>query len=110
MKFKSIPDMTTQSQARSKLRISDQDALLKWCRSNGYSLCQRDLETALTFDITRRETFEKPARTADFTLAVSDHDFSAQDASGILIAQGPELRGVLKRISAHLSGGVSAAG
>lgn len=95
--------MTTDTPGRSRLRISDQDALLKWCRSNGFSLIQRSAGSLLTFDIRQRAKPEASEGGADFVLTRDDHGFSVSDDSGETIAQGRELRDVLKRLSGHLA-------
>lgn len=101
--------MMTHRQGRKTLRISDQDALLKWCRSNGFFLTQRDENTVLAFNITRRKTGNAQRAQADFVLAVAEKGFTACDALGETVAQGAELRSVLKQISAHLAGSHSEA-
>lgn len=95
--------MTTHNQGRSRLRISDQDALLKWCRSNGFSLKQRTSDSPLVFDIRQRAKPESSSEGADFVLTSEDHAFSVRDRSGQSVAQGAELREILKQLSNHLA-------
>ncbi len=101
--------MTIQSQERKRLRISDQDALLKWCRSNGFVLAQRVGDTTLAFDISRRATSRQENQPSDFLLSVAEKDFTIRDANGEPVVEGKELRDVLKQLSAFLAGSHSAA-
>ncbi|WP_282607150.1 hypothetical protein [Pelagibius sp. Alg239-R121] len=101
--------MMTHRKGRNRLRISDQDALLKWCRSNGFSLTRRDLASELMFDINRRGKSGDAGQVADFVLTASEHMFSIRDADDRQIAQHAQLREVLKQISGHLAGAHSAA-
>ena len=95
--------MTTHNQGRSRLRISDQDALLKWCRSNGFSLSQRTSDSPLIFDILQRAKSKTSSEGADFILTSDDHGFSVQGQDGQVVAQGAELRDVLKQLSTYLA-------
>ena len=95
--------MTTDNPGRSRLRISDQDALLKWCRSNGFSLSRRNSDSPLTFDIRQRAASESPTAGADFVLTRDEHGFSVIDGSGASVTQGVEVRDVLKQLSNHLA-------
>ncbi len=101
--------MMTQYQGRKRLRISDQDALLKWCRSNGFSLTQQDNASSLAFNINLRNSPEKQTASSDFVLEVNEKGFAVFDPSGEGLAQGKELRGVLKEISLQLAKRHSAA-
>lgn len=101
--------MMTQKQGRTRLRISDQDALLKWCRSNGFFLTQRDATPNLAFDIKRQKNTDDHAAEAEYVLEVSEKTFAIHDAQNEGIAQGAELRNVLKQVSAQLAAAHSAA-
>lgn len=95
--------MTIDNPGRSRLRISDQDALLKWCRSNGFSLSQRSSDLPLTFDIRQRTQSEASTEGADFVLTRDDHGFSVSDGSGETVTRGVELREILKQLSNRLA-------
>lgn len=101
--------MMTQRQGRTRLRISDQDALLKWCRSNGFFLTPRDANPYLAFDINRQKNAEDQDAEAEYVLEVTDQAFAIYDAQNENIAQGAELRDVLKQVSALLAAAHSAA-
>lgn len=101
--------MTTHNRGRSRLRISDQDALLKWCRSNGFSLSQRTSDSPLVFDIRQRAKADSSPESADFVLTLDDCAFSVRDQADHAVAQGAELREVLKQLSNHLANAHSAA-
>ncbi len=101
--------MMTQRQGRTRLRISDQDALLKWCRSNGFFLTPRDTTPCLAFDINRQKDAEDQDAGAEYMLEVTEQAFAITDAQNEIVAQGAELRDVLKQLSAQLAAAHSAA-